>query len=54
MDDCRIPAAMRPFVAARAAAQLILAGRQACDPLITKSIFVEAAVRGSKTVPPNA
>lgn len=47
-----IPTEMQPFVAVRAVAQFILAGKDACSPGITVAIAADAMVRGAKTVPP--
>lgn len=51
-DAHEIPPEMQPFVAARAAAQLLVAGRQQVDASILKALVAESVVQAAKTVPP--
>jgi hypothetical protein len=51
IERWRVPTDLRPFVAARAAARLILAGRQNLDPAVGKTLATHAIVRAAKTVP---
>jgi hypothetical protein len=48
----RLPEGAHPYVAARAAAQMILAGQNHLDPRISKAVLTQAMVQGAKTVPP--
>ena len=48
----RLPEGAHPYVAARAAAQMILAGQEHLDPRISKAVLTQAMVQGAKTVPP--
>ena len=52
VDRYNIDCDLRPFVAVRAVARLIVEGRQQLDPALAKTIATHAIVRGAKTVPP--
>ena len=47
-----MPVEMRAYVAARAAAHMIIDGRGQLDPSISKAVAARAIVRSSKTAPP--
>ena len=49
-----VPPDLCPFVAVRAVAQFIVAGREQLDGGVAKALAMLAIVRGAKTVPPRA
>jgi hypothetical protein len=52
VDRHNIDVDRRPFVAVRAVAQFIVAGREQLDPALAKTIATHAIIRAAKTVPP--
>lgn len=47
-----IPPAVRPYICTGPASYLILEGRSRLSPAICKTIFIDAVVKASKTIPP--
>ena len=47
-----VPPDLRPFVAVRAVARFMLAGREQLDGGVAKAVAMHAIVRAAKTVPP--